>query len=148
MRFLYYDSVTLIEKGKRIEGVKTFSLSEEFLRGHYRKVALVPGVIMIEAMAQLLGWLVIYSHGFDLSAIMSLIEGVAVTSDLRPGFTAAIHGELVSTSRRDSLGRARMYLDGRLVASVDRIIYSHVHRVDTEGLKRLFTYYSGMKQPA
>ena len=53
MRFLYYDSVTQIEKGRRIVGVKTFSLSEEFLRGHYKKIPLVPGVILIEAMAQL-----------------------------------------------------------------------------------------------
>lgn len=134
-----------MEKGKSIIGVKTFSLSEEFLRRHYTKIALVPGVIMIEAMAQLLGWLVIYTHDFHLSAIMSLIENVNVTSNLRPGFKAEIRGELVSTSRSDSLGKAQMYLDGQLIAAIDRILYSHVHRVHSEGLRRLFHYYSGIK---
>lgn len=145
MRFLYYDRVTNIEKGKSIEGVKSFSLSEEFLRGHFKKKALVPGVIFIEAMAQLLGWLVIYSHDFTMSPIMSLIEGVKTTSDLRPGFTAQIRGEIVSTSRRDTLGRAEVIVDGKQVASIDRIIYSHIAEVDPEEFRARFEYYSGMK---
>ena len=73
MRFLYYDRVNNIDKGKSITGIKTFTLSEEFLRGHFQKTALIPGVIYIEAMAQILGWLVIYSHDFSLSAFMSLV---------------------------------------------------------------------------
>jgi 3-hydroxyacyl-[acyl-carrier-protein] dehydratase len=148
MRFLFYDAVTHIEKGKTIAGVKTFSLSEEFLREHYRKVAFVPGVIMIEAMAQLLGWLIIHAHDFQLSAVMSLIETVTVTSNLRPGFKAEIHGEIISTSRRDSLGSARMYSDGILIASLNRIIYSHLHTVDRDELSELFRYYSGIKDGA
>ena len=145
MRFLYYDAVTRLEKGKSITGVKTFSLSEEFLRGHYRKVALVPAVIMIEAMAQLLGWLIIYSHDFKLSPIMSLIEDVTLTPHLRPGFKAEIRGQIVSTSKRDSLGSAQMTVDGKLVASLGRIIYSHFQQVRSEDLAQLFRYYSGLK---
>ncbi len=144
MRFLYYDSISHLEKGKSITGVKTFSLSEEFLRGHFKKVALVPGVIMIEAMAQLLGWLIIYSHDFGLSPIMSLIEEVTLTPNLRPGFKAEICGEILSSSKRDSLGKVRMVLDGKVIASVDRIIYSHVQTAERQDLIRLFQYYSGL----
>ena len=145
MRFLYYDSVVGLEKGKSIVGVKTFALSEEFFRGHYGKAALVPAAILIEAMAQLLGWLIIYSHDFRLSPIMSLIEDVTVTPSLRPGFKAEIHGEILSTSRRDSLGKAQMFVDGKPIASLGRIIYSHVHQVRPEDLARLFKYYSGLR---
>ena len=145
MRFLFYDAVTYIEKGKSITGVKSFSLSEEFLRGHYAKIALVPGAIMIEAMAQLLGWLIIYSHDFRLTAIMSLIEDVTITSTLRPGFRADIRGEIVSTSKRDSLGMAGIYVNDKCIASLNRIIYSHFHDVDSEELIKRFEYYSGWK---
>jgi 3-hydroxymyristoyl/3-hydroxydecanoyl-(acyl carrier protein) dehydratase len=145
MRFLYYDAVTHLESGKSITGVKTFSLSEEFLRGHYKKIALVPAVIMIEAMAQLLGWLIIYSHGFRLTPIMSLVEGVTLSPRLRPGFKAEIHGQIVSSSKRDSLGKAQMYVEGKQVASLERIIYSHFHQVTPEDLAQLFRYYSGWK---
>jgi 3-hydroxyacyl-[acyl-carrier-protein] dehydratase len=145
MRFLFYDAVTHIEKGKSITGVKSFSLSEEFLRGHYAKIAIVPGAIMIEAMAQLLGWLIIYSHDFRLTAIMSLIEDVTITSNLRPGFRAEIRGEIVSTSKRDSLGIAGIYVNDKCIASLNRIIYSHFHDVHPEELIKRFEYYSGWK---
>ena len=145
MRFLYYDSVTHLEKDRSIIGVKTFTLSEEFLKGHYKKVALVPPVIMIEAMAQLLGWLIIYSHDFHLMPIMSLIEEVTLTPHLRPGFKAEIHGQIVSSSKMDSLGKAQVSVDGKVIASLGRIIYSHIHQVTPEDLTQLFRYYSGLK---
>ena len=145
MRFLYYDRVDSIEKSKTITGVKAFTLSEEFLRHHFNKKAIIPGVIFIEAMAQLLGWLVIYSHDFKVSAIMSLIEHVTLPPDLRPGLSATIHGELISSSSRDSLGRAWITANGKEIARIDRIIYSHVKDVNTRDLKRLFYYYSGIK---
>lgn len=145
MRFLYYDKINNIEKGKSITGIKTFTLSEEFFRKHFKKQALVPGIVYMEAMAQLLGWLIIYSHDFKLSAIMSLVEDVSVAPKLRPGFRAEIHGEIISTSRRDSLGKAWITVDGETVASMNRIIYSHVHKVNSEDLSALFYYYSGIK---
>ena len=146
MRFLYYDKVTQIEKGKSITGVKSFSLSEEFLRGHFSKEALIPGVIFVEAMAQLLGWLIIYSFDFNFTAIMSLIDNVYVSPKLRPGFTAEIRGEIISASQHDSLGRAQIFVDNEEIASMDRIIYSHFHNVDPEELASLFSYYSGIKK--
>jgi len=144
MRFLYYDRVISIEKGRSIVGTKAFPLSEEFLRRHFTKKAIVPGVICLEAMAQLLGWLIIYSHDFKLSAIMSLVEGVRVPAGLRPGFSAEIHAELLSTSRRDSLGKARILVGGEEVASVERLIFSHVPNVDRSELIARFSYYSGI----
>ena len=144
MRFLFYDTVTHIEKGRSITGVKNFSLSEEFLRGHYAELPIVPGVIFIEAMAQLLGWLIIYSHDFRLSAIMSLIEGVTVTPTLRPGFEAEIRAGIISTSKRDSLGMAQIFVGERCIASLNRIIYSHFHDVNPEELRQRFRYYSGV----
>ncbi len=146
MRFLYYDAVTHLEKGRSIIGVKTFSLSEEFLRRHYKKVALVPGVILIEAMAQLLGWLIIYSHDFRLSPIMALVEDVTLPPRLRPGFKAEVRGQILSTSKRDSLGKAQIYVEDLLVASLERIIYSHVEQVIPGDLAQLFRYYSGLRQ--
>jgi 3-hydroxymyristoyl/3-hydroxydecanoyl-(acyl carrier protein) dehydratase len=144
MRFLYYDRVISIEKGRSIVGTKAFPLSEEFLRRHFTRKAIVPGVICLEAMAQLLGWLIIYSHDFKLSAIMSLVEGVRVPAGLRPGFSAEIHAELLSTSRRDSLGKARILVGGEEVASVERLIFSHVPNVDRSELIARFSYYSGI----
>lgn len=143
MRFLFYDSVRRIVKGESILGVKSFALTEEFLNRHYGRKPLIPGVLLIEAMAQLLGWLIIYSHDFKLTTVLALVDGATVTPNLRPGFTAEIYGELISTSKRDSLGKAKMLVDGTEVASVSRIIYGHFGPVDPKELSRRFRYYGG-----
>ncbi len=143
MRLLLYDRITGIDPGKSITGVKTFSLTEECLRGHFGKKATVPGVMYIEAMAQLLGWLIIHTHDFRVSAFMSLIEDVVVPEDLRPGFSAEISGRLISTSAGDSLGSARLTIDGQDAASIGRIIYVHSRKADQERMRAMFRYYGG-----
>lgn len=145
MRLLLYDRITSLTPGESITGVKTFSLADEYLRKHFSKKALIPGVMYIEAMAQLLGWLVIHTHDFRLSAVMSLIEGVSFDPDLRPGFSAEISGQLISTSSSDSLGSARICVDGREIASMGRIIYVHSSKADPEQLRAMFNYYGGWK---
>lgn len=142
MRFLFCDRVVQIEKGKSIDGVKAFSLSEEFLKGHFARIPLVPGVIFIEAMAQLLGWLIIYSHDFRCLPIISLIEDVTMAPHVNPGFRADIHAEIISTSETDSLGKAWIHVDGELVASADRMIYSHLGGPGPEVLLKRFEYHS------
>jgi len=145
MRLLLYDRITSLAPGESITGIKTFCLSEEYFRRHFSKEALIPGVMFIEAMAQLLGWLIIHTHDFRLSAVMSLIEDVKVAPGLRPGFSAEICGRLVSTSMSDSLGSARMGVDGREIASIGRIIYVHSPMADQDALRRMFRYYGGWK---
>ena len=145
MRLLLYDRITILAPGESITGIKTFCLSEEYFRRHFSKETLIPGVMFIEAMAQLLGWLIIHTHDFRLSAVMSLIEDVKVAPDLRPGFSAEISGRLVSTSISDSLGSARMKVEGREIASIGRIIYAHSSMADQDGLRRMFRYYGGWK---
>lgn len=144
MRFLFYDRVTSIEKGKRIVGVKSLSSSEEFLEKHFTKVALIPGTLLIEAMAQLLGWLVAYSHDFRLVAIMSLIGEARLPAQLKPGVTLDIEGHLLTNTERDSLGRATVSLDGETIARVDRLIFRHFPVPAPEILVERFLYYGGI----
>jgi 3-hydroxyacyl-[acyl-carrier-protein] dehydratase len=143
VRFLYYDSIINIEKGKEITGVKTFSLSEEFFRGHFSKRASIPGIIFVEAMAQLLGWLIIYSNDFNLTAVLSVVEGARVPVNIRPGIIVEIRGTIVSTSERDSMGRASVYHNGIEIAGIKRILYSHFHKTNQDELIKRFCYYSG-----
>jgi 3-hydroxyacyl-[acyl-carrier-protein] dehydratase len=145
VRFLLYDRVSLLEKGSRIEGIKTFPLSEEYLHGHFAREPVVPGVMLMESMAQLLGWGIIHAHDFTLTAIMTLVEDVSFASPrLRPGFAARVVGEIVSTSRTDSLGRAFVDVEGTRIASIERIIFTHFPAEDPGALADLFAYCSGL----
>ena len=53
--FLLVDRVTEIEQGERITGLKNVSINEPFFAGHFPRHPIMPGVLIVEAMAQLAG---------------------------------------------------------------------------------------------
>jgi 3-hydroxymyristoyl/3-hydroxydecanoyl-(acyl carrier protein) dehydratase len=144
MRFLLYDRLTLLDTGRRVAGVKSFSLTDDDLCGHFARTPVIPGTMLIESMIQLLGWAIIHSHDFQLSAIVCLMEGVRLPSvPLRPGICAEVGGEILSNSASDSLGKTWLNIDGVCIASAERVIFQHFSSVDSEALKRHFVYCGG-----
>jgi len=141
LRFLFFDRIKEVVRGERIVGVKTFPLTEAYLNAHFSRAPRVPGSVLIEAMAQITGWLVVYTHDFKTSCVISLIDDAEVTSDLRPGVTVEIHGEIVDTNERASLCRARVEKDGAPVARAERFVYPHFPNDDPEGFKERFRNY-------
>ena len=61
--FLLIDRVTAINPGERIEGYKNVTANEELLNGHFPGRPLLPGVLILEAMAQLSGVLAFETKG-------------------------------------------------------------------------------------
>ena len=59
--FLFIDELTDIEKLKKATGVKTFTQNDDFFRGHFPEQPVVPGVILVEMMAQTAAALIAYS---------------------------------------------------------------------------------------
>ncbi len=53
--FLLVDRVTEVEAGKRIKGYKNVSFNEHFFEGHFPGMPIMPGVLVLEAMAQISG---------------------------------------------------------------------------------------------
>lgn len=125
MRFIYIDRVTEIESGKRICGVKTFPLSEAYLKGHYSKAPLIPGSILIEAMSQITGWLVVYTYRCEIFCAISMIRNARLPTDLRAGAMVELHGELVDTSKNWSQCRAWVKREGKEIASAERLLFPH-----------------------
>ena len=144
MRFLFIDRVTSLERGRRITGIKSFSSSEPFLESHFTRAALVPGVLLIEAMAQLLGWLASYSYDFRCVAVLALISDVTVPASLKPGARVEIEGRLLSSTARDSLGAATATVDGRTIARLERLILHHVALPEGQTAREFFLYYAGI----
>ena len=59
--FLFIDELTDIEKLKKATGVKKFTQNDDFFRGHFPEQPVVPGVILVEMMAQTAAALIAYS---------------------------------------------------------------------------------------
>lgn len=143
MRFLLFDRITKLDPGRRIEGVKCISLTEECFRGHFDRRSLFPGSLLVEAMIQLLAWCAMAKHDFTTSLVLSMLDDVQVPVDLEPGHRVALFGELMGTNPRGSTGRAWAEVDGERIASVGRVLYAHLPVPDPEVLRERFRMYGG-----
>ena len=69
--FLFVDSCEITEIGNKGIGYKSFNNSEYFFKGHFPDMPIVPGVILIEALAQTAG--IIVSHSFESTKNKSVL---------------------------------------------------------------------------
>lgn len=146
MRFLFCDKVTRIDKGKRILGIKNVGMSERFLADHFHREAIMPSTLIIEAVAQVAGWLIIYSYDFRLSVIMSRMEGVKVYRDVSPGTQLVLEADLVATDEDGSVACGRALIEREVVLNVERILFGHYvppHEEFIRAEKKMFRYLSG-----
>ena len=144
MRFLLFDRVTALEPGRRIETVKCVSMQDEHLREHFRRRPLVPATMVLEAMLQSLGWLVMRTHEFEVLPFFSMLEDLVVPAELRPGVRLEITGDLLSTNAKGSMGRAEATVDGVVTASIGRVIYGHHRAAHPEEARRRFACYGDL----
>jgi UDP-3-O-[3-hydroxymyristoyl] N-acetylglucosamine deacetylase/3-hydroxyacyl-[acyl-carrier-protein] dehydratase len=107
--FLMVDRILSFEGQTKITGVKQVSINEPFFQGHFPGHPVMPGVLQVEAMAQvasvLLFKLTASSHriGYFLSA-----DGVKFRKPVLPGDTLFIHAELTKT-RGNRLAKAQCH---------------------------------------
>lgn len=138
MRFLMVDRVLALEPGRRIETLKLPSITEEYFRGHFTHQALVPGSLLIEAMAQAVGRLICATHAYKVSIVLGGLDDLSVVHDLAPGRPVTVVGELLSTSPKGSVASATATADGRVVARVGRMLYGQFPHPDPEALRARF----------
>jgi len=151
VRFLLFDRVTQLDPGVRIAGVKCVSLSEECLRGHFTRRALVPGSLIIESMLQLTAWCAIAAHHYTYSLVLSVMEDVQVPAELEPGRQLDLFGEVRGTNPKGSIARAWAEVEGTPIASIGRVLYAHVAVPDPALLRERFAYLGGapvLRRPA
>ncbi|MDQ2798656.1 MAG: 3-hydroxyacyl-ACP dehydratase FabZ [Armatimonadota bacterium] len=104
--FLLVDRVLELELGKRIVAVKNVSVNEPFFQGHFPQKSIMPGVLIIEAMAQVGGLMILSQeehHG--KLAYLGTIDNAKFRRPVVPGDTLEIHVELLRV--RGSMGRVR-----------------------------------------
>jgi 3-hydroxyacyl-[acyl-carrier-protein] dehydratase len=74
MRYLLVDHITEWTPGETIKGVKNVAMSEDFLEFHFPKNPIMPGVMLLEALTQLTGWLEAASSDFNSWFLISSVR--------------------------------------------------------------------------
>ena len=84
--FLFIDELTDIEKLKKATGMKIFTQNDYFFRGHFPEQPVVPGVILVEMMAQTAAALIAYSIKEETFDKIVYLMNISETKFRKPVF--------------------------------------------------------------
>jgi len=115
--FLLIDRVLELEPGKRIVGVKNVSGNEPFFQGHFPGNPIMPGVLIVEALAQA-GSVLLLSQPEERGKLplFAGIDGLRFRRPVVPGDQLRLEVEFIMRRRSIGRGRARATVDGELAA--------------------------------
>jgi len=115
--FLLVDKVISVEKFKRAVGIKCVTANEPQFTGHFPDRPIMPGVLMVEALAQLAG-VVCMSPGDQV--FFAGIDGVKFRKPVVPGDTLVMEVEVLKFREKSGIAKlsGKAYVDGKLVIQV------------------------------
>jgi UDP-3-O-[3-hydroxymyristoyl] N-acetylglucosamine deacetylase/3-hydroxyacyl-[acyl-carrier-protein] dehydratase len=103
--FLMVDRIAKIE-GNKVTGLKNVTVNEPYFQGHFPGHPIMPGVLQLEAMAQVVGILMLrQTENYGKLAYFMSAENVKWRKPVRPGDTLVIEAEL--TKARGKIGKAK-----------------------------------------
>jgi 3-hydroxyacyl-[acyl-carrier-protein] dehydratase len=141
-RWLLVDRIDSLEAGQRARGSKRFPADERFFEDHFPGFPVVPGVLLLEALAQLAGKLIGYTVRLERGdwpfPILSMMNGVKFRRFVRPDEQVVLEAQLEALRDEMAHVRVRARVDGKVVAQADQIfVFNAVPLEDPEELARL-----------
>lgn len=119
--FLMVDRVLDFEKEKWIKAIKNVTINENFFQGHFPEDPIMPGVLMIEALAQTGGILCFAGDPNDEKlAYFMTIDNAKFRKPVRPGDQLVFYVEIKSVKRRSMVKmHGEATVDGELACQAD-----------------------------
>lgn len=124
--FLLVDRVTAHNPGKTIYGYKNITMNEPFFQGHFPGKPIMPGVLIVEALAQLGCILVLHlPEGQDKLVMFAGIDGIRFRRPVIPGDKLELFAELLKLKGPVGKAYGKATVNGELVADGE-ILFSLV----------------------
>ena len=105
--------IDLAERTIRTEA--TVPLTSTIFEGHFPGHPLMPGVLLIEAMAQSAGWLVIAAMRFTRMPFLAAVKDAKLRTFVTPGQALALNAELIHEGSGYAVTAASIAIDGKPV---------------------------------
>lgn len=125
MRFFLIDKINEWNVGKTAKAVKNIALSEDFFDDHFPRRPVMPGVLIVEGMAQLSGLLLEASlkeqYGEDAKAILTVLERTKFRDLVKPGDALIYTTEITSVNRNGGKVSASAYLNDKTVVTTGMV---------------------------
>ena len=119
--FLLVDKIVELEEKKRIVGIKNVTYNENFFQGHFPSKPVMPGVLIIEAMAQVGGVLLLKSLPEMKRRVVFFmgIDKAKFRRPVYPGDQIRIEVEVLRLRERTCKVQGKAFVDGDLVAEAE-----------------------------
>jgi len=119
--FLLVDRIEEIEEGKRIVGTKNVTINEPFFQGHFPGHPIMPGVLIIEAMAQVGGVFALVNDdiGDDKVTYFVGIDKARFRRPVVPGDVLRFELEMLSSRRGIYTFQAKAYVGDKVAAEAE-----------------------------
>lgn len=118
--FLLVDTIEEMEVGVKAVGKKCVSYNEPFFAGHFPQEPVMPGVLIIEALAQV-GAVAILSKEENKGKIayFAAINSAKFKGKVIPGDVLTLETEIIKVKGPIGVGMAKAYVDGKVVAQAE-----------------------------
>ena len=118
--FMLIDTIEELEEGKRAVAKKCVSYNEPFFAGHFPQEPVMPGVLIVEAMAQAgAAAMLSQPHMKGRTAYFAGINSAKFKRKVVPGDVLVLEVEIVKVKGPIGIGKGTATVDGRLAASAE-----------------------------
>jgi 3-hydroxyacyl-[acyl-carrier-protein] dehydratase len=149
MRYLLVDRIAEIEEGRRVVGWKSVAMSEDYLEWHFPDQPIVPGVLVLEAFAQLAGWLEAKTSGFERWALLDRLSSARYYGFAGPGDRIELRLEQIAhqdPERRAYRGEAFVGTERRAAVEFEATTVSLESLESRERAERSYRVLLGLPQ--
>lgn len=118
--FLLIDRVLEIEQGKKIVAIKNVTINEAFFQGHFPTEPVMPGVLIIEAMAQAGACSILSMEGYKgKTAYFGAINNAKFRDKVVPGDILRLEVQIVKLKKIAGVGKGVAYVGDKKVAEAE-----------------------------